>query len=434
MGSDFDGCMAMESRVYKGYWWLPKEPNDQVAGTLTVESDGDLRLELYGGFGQEENGVNFERKPEDVIYGRCYAPNGHMKDISLFECHSAINLNFSSTFPITRYSCQYALIGYHTQSMTDTAFFEAHISFDELAYWCPPKNVTTWFKESTVTIAFDHSEEKETLSEIELEDGLKLRLNQGGSFLPDYPKVLIEQSTYLEVAKEGLSALDVLGAARMFERFLSLGMLVPVEHGTVTLRARDCCQTTEDGKRYYHSIELVTHLYKGESRKKIKQFDMLFKHEDIAEDFTEIYKRFWTNKSIAQIWSNLIDSLEKKRVFTSNDFLVVIQALDGFSIRFRKEQDFLPQLTALRDEFKDIVRQKLTDDDLKAARGSRDYYSHILKLEKKEKRNALEGSQLFDLTRKLRVLLICCVLNFLGMDNEKINMLLNKCHNSILRV
>ena len=357
-----------------------------------------------------------------------------MKDISLFECHSAINLNLGSSFPITRYSCQYALLGFHTLTMKDDAFFEAHVSFDELTYWCPPKNVTTWFKDSSVTITFDYSEESETLADFEPEDGLKLRLNQGVAYRPDFPKVLIEQSTYLEVSKEGLSGLDVLGAARRFERFLSLAMLAPVEHGTITLRSRDCYQTSDKDETYYHSIELVTHLYKGGSTKKVKQLDMLFKHSDVANCLSEMYKRFWTNQSIAQIWSNLIDSLEKKRVFTSNDFLVVIQALDGFSIRFRKEQDFLVQLTALRDEFKDIKRLNLTDGDLEAAKGSRHYYSHILKLEKKEERKALDGAKLFDLTKKLRVLLICCVLNFLGMDNVKINELLNKCNNAILRV
>lgn len=425
--------MEEQSRIYKGYWWLPSNSDDQVAGTLTIEPDGGLRLELYGGFGLETEGVSFERKADKVIYGRCYAPNGHMKDISLFECHSAINLNFSSSFPITRYSCQYALLGFHTLSMKDAAFFEAHVSFDELAYWCPPKNVTTWYKDSSVTIALDYSEECETLAEAVLEDGMTLRLNQGGSYKPDYPKVLIEQSTYLEVSKEGLSGQDVLGAARKFERFLSLAMLTPVEHGTITLRSRDCCQTSEKGETYYHSIELVTHLYKGEATKKMKQIDMLFKHEDVADGFGEMYRRYWTSQSIAQIWSNLIDSLEKKRVFTSNDFLVVIQALDGFAIRFRKEQDFLSQLTVLRDEFGDIRRLNLSDADLEAAKGSRHYYSHILKLEKKEERKALDGAELFGLTRKLRVLLICCVLNFLGMDNLKINELLNKCNNAILR-
>lgn len=423
-----------ENRIYKGYWWLPSNEDEQVAGTLTVETDGLLRLELYGGFASDDNGLDFERVPDKVILGRCYAPNGHMKDISLFECHSGLNFNFSSSFPITRYTCQYALIGFHAESMKSDSFFEAHVSFDELAYWCPPKNITTWFNNTTVTVKYDHSEENENLAEIELEDGAKLRLNQGGSYQPEYPKIFIEQSTYLEVVKEGMSGLDVLIAARKFERFLSFAMLAPVEHGTITLHSRDCYQTMENGELYYHPIELVTHLYKGSTLGKLKQFDILFKYEDVADGFAKMYGRFCTDQSIAQIWSNLVDSLEKKRVFTSNDFLVVIQALDGFSIRFRKEQEFMPQITALRDEFKDIGRLNLSDDDLKAARGSRDYYSHILKIEKKEKKNAIEGAKLYDLTRKLRVLLICCVLSFLGMDNMKINDLFSKCNNSILRV
>lgn len=423
-----------ETRLYKGYWWLPSTPDDQVAGTLTIEVDGDLRLELYGGFGQNENGVSFEREPDKVIYGWCYAPNGHMKQISLFECHSSINLNFSSDFPITRYTCYYALIGYHLLSMKDAKFFEARVEFAELSYWCPPSNIKTCYKENSITLALDTSTGKSTLASVKLDNGMTLSLNQECSYRPDGTQVNINQATTLVIEKDDISGLDVLITARKFERFLSLAMLKPIEHGKITLRSRDYYQEMKDGTPYYHSIELVSKLYKGESNDRAKIYDKLFNYADVKQDFEAIFKRYDDDMNIAQIWSNLIDSLERKRVFTSNDFLVVIQALDGFSIRFRKEQDFLPQLTALRDEFKDIRRVNLTDDDLKCARGSRDYYSHILKLEKKEKKNALEGAKLFELTRKLRVLLICCLLSFLGMDNVRINELLNKCRNSILRV
>ena len=423
-----------DNRIFKGYWWLPSVPDDKVAGTLTIETDGDLRLELYGGFGQNENGVNFEREPDKVIYGWCYAPNGHMKQISLFECHSSISLNFSSDFPITRYTCYYALIGYHLLSMKDAKFFEARVEFAELSYWCPPSNITTWYKENSITIALDISTEKSTMASIKLNNGMTLSLNQECSYRPDGTQIDINQATTLVIEKDDISGLDVLATARKFERFLSLAMLKPIEHGRITLRSRDYYQEMKDGEPYYHSIELVSKLYKVESNDKAKMYDMLFNYADVKQDFEAVFKRYDENMSIAQIWSNLIDSLERKRVFTSNDFLVVIQALDGFSIRFRKETSFLAQIKALRDEFKDIKRLKLTDEDLKASKGSRDYYSHILKLEKKEMRNALEGAKLYDLTRKLRVLLICCILNFLGMDNGRINELLNKCRNSILRV
>lgn len=425
--------MSSEVITYKGYWWLPSLHDDQVAGTLTIDSRGDLRLELYGGFGLEE-GVRFEREIDGVIFGRCYAPNGHMKDISLFECHSAINLNFSSNFPITRFTCLYALIGYHTMSMKDASFFEARVEFPELAHWCPPHNITTYFKEKSITVALDTCPENNTLASIKLEDGITLNLNQECSYKPDYPQVYIDQATVLEIQKEGISGFDVLTKARSFERFLSLGMLRPIEHGRITLRARDCCQEIEEGRKFYHSIEMVTHLYKGENNNAVKMPEMLFKHADIEQQFESIYQKYSTDNSISQIWSNLIDSLEKKRVFTSNDFLVVAQALDGFAIRFRKEQKFLPELQALKEEFKGINRLKLSDGDLEEANGSRNYYSHILKLEKKEKKQALEGAKLFDLTKKLRLLLICCVLDFLGLDKNKINELLNNCSHSILRV
>lgn len=422
-----------EERIYKGYWWLPFEPNDRIAGVLTIKTDGDLRLELFGAFGQKENGIDFERDPDKVIYGRCYAPNGHMKDISLYECHSSINWNFGSTFPITRYSCQYALIGYHTLSMNETVFFKAHIAFEELAYWCPPKNIISCYDESSVTISFDNSIGKEILAEIVFEEGLTLRLKQGGLYQSDYPKVLIEQSTYFEISKDELTSYDVIQETMNFERFLSVAMLTSVEHLSILMYSRDCRQITKDGKIYYHPIELISHLYNPKSEKKMMYPDMLFTHEDVADGFADMYKRFRTDKRIAQIWSNLIDSLEKKRVFTSNDFLVIIQALDGFSSRFRRELRLLEQLKSLRDEFIEIKRLKLSDDDLNAARGSRHYYSHILKLEEKEKKNVLDGIQLFELTKKLRVMLICCVLKFLGLDNVKINVLLNNCNSPILR-
>lgn len=426
--------MNGEIVVYKGYWWLTSSEEEQVAGTLTIESDGGLRLELYGGFGSEGNGMDFDREPDKAIYGRCYAPNGHMKDITLFECYSALNFNFSSSFPITKYTCSYALIGFHAKSMESASFFEAHIDYEELAYWCPPRNIITCYRDSSVTVTFDHSEQKETLAEIQLDGDLKLRLNQGGSYKSDGHKIDIEQSTYLEVAKEGLSGFDILGAARKFERFLSLAMLTPVEHGAIVLRSRDCCQILEKGTPYYLPIELVVHLYKEGTTDWEKQCDMLFRFEDIADRFGEMYKRFCTELNIAQIWSNMIDSLERRRFFTSNDFLVVAQALDGFAIRFRKEQKFLLELQALKEEFNDIKRLKLSDSDLEEANGSRNYYSHILKLEKKETKKALDGAKLLYLTRKLRIMLICCLLNFLGMDNVKINEVMEKCNHRILRV
>ena len=428
--------MTGENRIYKGYWWLPSSPEKQIAGTLTIDSRGNVKMELYGCFGPVDDHIISKHKDDPVIFGRCYTSDSKMTDVSLIECHSAITLNFNeNTFPLTKYTCRYALIGIHCLSMEEGVFYKANVDFKELSFWCPPKNITFTMSNDRISVSIETKvEEKMPLATVELDKGVTIQLKEAATYKPDYPKLYIDQSTYVEILKDNMNALQALSISRKFERFMSVATLSPVEHGKITLYSHQKYQEFENGKVVYHPIELVTYLYLDDYQESFKQHDFLFTYNDISQNFGQMLGKLDKDKNIAQIWSNLVDSLEKKRVYSSNDFLVVIQALDGFSIRFRKEQKFLLQLTTLRNEFKNIKKISLTDDDLIAAKSSRDYYSHILKLEKKEKRNVLEGWELFDLTKKLRVLLICCVLNFMGMDNDMINLLLNKCNNSIIRV
>ena len=424
----------MDSRVYKGYWWLPSISDDQVSGLLTIESDGHIVLELFGAFALEERGLSFDADFESVIWGRCYDENNHMTDISLFNCNSAITLNFSSTFPLTRYTCRYAFIGFHGSSVDEQLFFKASIDFDELVHWCPPHNVQMTCYKDKISFAVDILRNSDSvIASVDFNDGMQLNLIKGIACFPEYPETVIKQSTYLEVCKEAFSANYALLQARNFERFLSVAILKPVEHGTIRLFSRDCCQMSGETP-IYHPIEMIVPLYQPLQSLTIKRpYDFLFDFPKIEAEFNSLYTRFCSDKNISQIWDNLIVSLEKRRIYSSHDFLNVIQALDGFSIRYRRENGFEKQLISLRDEFLGIDKMTLTDADLKAATGSRHYYSHILKLEKKQDKSALDGIELYNLTKKLRVLLFCCVLNFLGLSNDRINEMLNSCNAPIVR-
>lgn len=427
--------MNTEVMLYKGYWWLPSRPDNQVAGVMNVESDGKIVLELLGALWDESLEDLFKNHHEDVILGRCYAPNNHMKDISLLNCRSSTIQNLGSSFSIIRYTCRYVLIGIHIESMDEPSFFEADVFIDELVHWCPPDNIYAVYRDDSISLNIELPKgEKPIISGVKLEDGICLNLVKTVNFDPDYPKVNIEQLTYLELKKEGISAREVIADIIKFEEFLSLATLsYTVEHKKIVLRSRLRKQELEKGEPFYHPIELVTYLYRSELPLDNNPHDYLFYYKDAETLYGKMIKRFYTEPRIRQIWNNLISSFERKRVYSSNDFLVVAQALDGFSIRFRNESGFLDQLKSLRNEFNDIDKVSLTDEDLEATKGSRHYYSHILKLEEKDKKNALDGVDLLNLTQKLRVLLICCAMNFLGFDNQKINFLLNNCSNSILR-
>ena len=423
----------MENRIYKGKWWIPSNPDDQVSGYLTIQPNGVVKLELIGSFEQEEKGLDFERE-DAVIYGHCLAPNNHAKEISLFDCYAAPTWNMSLPFTITRYTCRYALIGIHTEAMNTTAFFKAQIHYDEMTYWCPPKNIKWGWSESVISFTVKTTEdEASTLATVHLDDGftLKLKENCNVNHPTDFA-VYADQLTCLEVLKEEMSADDAVMMARQMERFLSLATLLPVEHTEIWLYSKEKCQTGDNGKIYFHAIELVTYLYKDKPEK-IQDHHFLFKHGDVADVFPDMFKRVYNSESISLIWTMLLDSLVKKRIFTSNDFLLVAQALDGFARRFRTGKHIENEFTELRDEFQDIGRLNLTDEDLKEAAGSRNYYSHVLRVDLKEDKKAQDGLKLYDLMGRLRVLLICCVLDFLGLDHARINQLMNECNSQAVR-
>ena len=424
------------NKIYKGYWWLPAFPADQVAGTLTIDFNGNVKLELFGCFGDKDEQFGFEIDDESTIFGRCYDPKSNMTDVSLLDCRSAYTMNFSSTFPITKYSCRYALIGIHVESIDSAPFFKANIDFNELVYWCPPTNIITSISKQEISVRIKTAEnEGTTKASVSLDDGTMLRIKEAASYIPNYPSVNLGQTTYLEIQKDNINVEQVLAITKNFERFMSLATLSSVEHIKIVLYSKQIYQELSDEKLFYHPIEMVVSLNKNNGAIGANDVtNYLFEYKDVVTEFGNMFKKLYTNNQIQQIFSNLLVSLEKKRVYTSNDFLIVAQALDGFAMRFRKEKGLLDEYTDLKNEFHDIRKLSLTDEDLKVAVGSRHYYSHILRLEKKDVKRAADGVKLYNLTKKLRVLLICCVLNFMGLSNEEINKVLNKCDNEMLHV
>ena len=423
----------MNCRVFKGYWCLPATPDKEIAGILTIDPDGKSVLELMGSF-EERDGLFLDLQHEESIWGRCYDEKNKGNRITLLDCFSSYSINFDLGFPLVRYSSRCVLIGAHILSENDPYFSRAILHVNGLTEWCPPGTVCSEHKDNSIIVSVDTSRgEKSVLASQELDDGIIVNLVKGASYSSDPYKYSIEPESLIEVIKEGISVKQIFVLSRQIEEFLSFATLCPLEHSRIVLFSEQEVQVFDDGYRHYRSIELVTRLVINNPNLDFKPHTFLFKYRDIQSDFGAMLERFYSNSSIKQIWGNMLDSLEKKRIFTSNDFLIVVQAIDGFSQRFRKATGFLAQIRALRDEFGMIDKLNLTDEDLNAIRGSRHYYSHILKLDEKEKKQVVDGKGLYDLTEKMRILLICCLLSFLGMDNGRINDLLNNCHNPFLQ-
>lgn len=434
---------------YKGYWYLPDNPDKKVAGVLTYIPEESIMLELIGWFEPQKNPIEvfLNQKKENIIHG--IASNA--KEITLVNCYASGSINFNCPFPIVRYNCQYLIIDKHIGSLAEPSFYKAQVLSPVLSYWCHPGALQNdiQFDENnkfkTITISFkEYTNDENTINITWIDENTKLYLKKGVNYNSSefYLTPKIEQSTFLEIHKKNDSSInEFLSDISLYEQFLSLATLKAVECSKIYLYDRGLYQQLENGEKYYHKVELIYIQRKDGSdvSNKTKKHDFLFDYKTIERKYSDIIQKWFTEKEdIAPIRVHLVESIKHKSIFSSIDFLIVIQALEGFCTRFKKEEikDDDGKIT-LRDMLEVIISEfscidKIKDDDIcvQEVVDSRHYYSHFM--DRSKKKHIVDGIELFDLTHKLRKLLICCLLQFIGFDYSQINEIFNNSNSSFL--
>ena len=414
--------------------------------------DSRIILELIGSFGDSLMDVFKDNKEETILYGK----TSDAKDITLIQCRQSFSLNFSARFPILRFTCDYMIVGKHILGLNEKCQYWAMVRIPELTYWCHPEAIGLNYLNgdgekdiSRIALSFNikYSDEENIIDEVQIDENTSIVLLRGVSFNESEQRLSpkIEQYTYIEVHKKNSTSIkDLLSDIFMFEQFLSFATLKIVKCSSITLYDQEQYQEGK-GQKYYKAIEVIHPFFDRQDLKSqpTKSYDFLFNHATIKEIYPEILKK-WYNEpmELAPIKGHLISSLEKKKVYSSVDFLIVVQAIEGFyrrfrSAKYRKEHNIEgkassklhPMLTELLSEFSDIDLLKRNTIDIDAVVDSRIYFSHFMP--KTSSLKAIDGWELLEEARKLRILLLCCVLSLLGFNNDQINDVLNKSNSRL---
>lgn len=446
-------CVDLDHKLeYKGYWYLPSNPDNKVAGVLTYYPNEKIELELLGCFGVYSWNILNEKGHEDLIYGK----TAENDEITLIDNYRSLKINFSADFPIVRYTCNYMLIGKHVKGMDEKRSYWAKARIPELSYWCQPGAIATTMsfdknnntKMINMSFSAEYRSRKNDLISVKVNENTAVKIKKAVRYNGDRFAPEVEQFTCLEIRKnDKISIREIISDIFMFEQFLSLATLSIVKCSNITLFDKSTYQQI-GGTRLYREIHLI-HAFRERNNlqsTESKMFRNLFDYSEIKDVYPEIIRK-WYNEPIelAPIRDHLISSLEKKHLYGSVDFLIVIQALEGFCRRFRsrryrkdhnmpddKLSTLYPMLKFLINEFNDIDLINKCDINVDAVVDSRNYFSHFMC--KSETPNALDGYELYKLTIRLRILLICCVLSLYGFDNERINEILNKSDSNVLQL
>lgn len=424
-----------EEREYKGYWWLPSNPNDKIAGVLHYTPEDGAKLEIFGSFKNAELNDN-----QAIILGH----TSTAKDITLFNCFGSFSIT-SRAFPVSKYSCHYFLEGRHLNSWDVKCFDWAVVEFDTLNIWCCPTALTFYFQDKGFNLGYSH--DREVINETVIEDA-KIALRDVVSFSSDHLEPKVKQCTQLKIERDGSDLDDFLRIIHIYRQFVSLATLIPCESAEITLYSNDDYQDLGEGNKNYR--ESVLYCKEFDSVKNEKAFvkavsNSLFHYTDISDRYSEILKKWFVDtKVLGPIREHLIDSITHKPYFSSVDFLIVVQALEGFWWRLRdsnykssnnispkKRTSLETIIEQLKNEFGDISKTQINTINVAQVVDSRHYLSHFV--DKSTKPNAVDGIELLLLSRKLRQLLVCCLLSTVGFSNNEINKMILESHNTIFR-
>lgn len=416
-----------EQKTYKGFWWLPEKPDNQIVGTLTLEKN-NISLETIGVFGGDNPLTHFsDRKTPryDVIWGI----SSEAKEISIFNCHESIFLNFSSPFALAHYGVQIVAVGKHIGYLDELGNYDVTAYIEELSYWFKPNCLHSNLEEKRYTCSAEIKNTPHIAVQIEKECCLKIEGEAQISSCKTGMRMEFEQKSSLNfLFSKPISIRDAEHKVFLFEQFLSFATLAPVQSDRFLLIDKDKKSDPTENC----TIEIFDD-NEGERIGNSERFwQYLFVYDTIKEAFPSVINKWYAEKEMSPIRAHLIDSVRNRGVFGSTDFLIVAQAVEGFYCRFREDGLSLKSIiTKLREEFSDISKVELSDEDIMCICDSRHYYSHLLPAGKKP--NVKDGYALYVLNHKLRKVLICCMLNYFGFRNEEINNIFNKSNNPYLR-
>lgn len=430
----------LEQKRYTGYWYLPNGEDCKIAGTVVFLPNEKIELELLGHLEPNSSFLDIlsdDDRQVDIIYGITSCG----KKISLVRCYSFGSFNTGALTPIIKYKCQFLIEGYFLSDIKAKLFDSIKVELPSLSKWYPPEAIKrrAYFNEmgdeileTQITLS-KRSNKEET---VYLDSEYKITFTGSSSYQEKSKFVsefLITQQTICKIScyESKVDFISLLDKAFQFKLFLNLATLSSNTFKTLTLIDDDYFQDLRNGEKCIKPIKLF--YIEHDKNKDNEIHNYLFTHHQINDVYSQII-RAWFNigKKYAPIRNHLLASINQKKVWESTDFLIIIQALEGYHRRFINNVADLTlrfRIKELLIKFNEVENLDMTDDEIDHAIKSRNYYSHFFE----DKDAVLDGLELYNLAKKLRILLICCILSLLGFNNSKINMLIKKSYSDILK-
>jgi hypothetical protein len=452
----------MQSIEYSGLWWLPGNPDNRVAGSLSFTDEDGITLQLIGSFGEIDSFQSTKAHP--LVLG--LSTGG--KKITLTDCVATSKKISMPGFFIEGYRASFCFVGGHFQEANELRFRRLVVRYSHLPDWVRMSGFSGNLEEHKVEIVYELPQEVKA----ETSKGT-ISLSFSGQTTGDgIERMNIEQSVWLEV--EIVEELELQTLFRQYisalQNFLTLATTKPNSIIELQVFSPLVYIERQNDERIETPIQVLFRqkYSKDLPHKLLIPDDMLFALEDVFDDF-EVVMENWLNiaQELDSVCNRFFGVQYTPRMYMQNEFLNIVQAVESYHRRRMKNEvqprteykrrietilsrvdtqdsDWLKEVLAhsneprLEERLNELLEKvhavvsPIIDDTAIFAKKVKDTRNYLTHFDKRLERKAARGAELYWLTRKLSYVLQACLLLEIGLSLDKCANLVHRNQSFIL--
>lgn len=443
--------------VFKGIWFLPEKPDNQVSGELKFSAWEGGHLSLFGWLIDE-----YDDEPSNPRFILGVTNDG--KSITCYRTYfSGRTQSFSEVGTrSSKYNVPLFFEGCHCTEDADLVFSDIHFEFDCIGTWLGIygfSKISRTLGDTPTNVELSYTQPNNI--QFLLGNGLKadfIFFTQSPMFRGITDATVSQKCVFQLSAENRQSSFkELFSWMESFSRFLTLSYFERPEISTPSLTFIVKDSKGEDQERYakvyFHNSPI-----KAKPHTKDHHNQFLFVFKDIQDDFALILGKWYQfEEDLGPVLSGFTEDFSTIPKAIELRFLNLAHALETLHRRTRNN-DVLPSkefkkkrdkiIASVDEEYRDWLKEKLnfanerslherisdfasempegirkmlfkpdTEIFIKSFKDTRNYYTHYNESLKKK---ALTGNELFIMCGRLRIILIYFLLKQLEFSEEKI--------------
>ena len=320
----------IEGFEYKGIWWLPDNPEEQIRGTLKFSPNEGAILDLDGAFNSHKNLEEMQNFP--IILG--VTVEG--KEITLINCSETKCSTYTPGMKISSFYSRLVFKGIHFKKLEDIRFKNIFVHYSHL---------DDWVGISGFGISYGSQDNDEVVVKYKPQKPIEARVEDYKVSIViknTYPthtivqkEASIKQTTYIKIEPpEEKPFGEYWNIMHNIKNFLSLGVRELVYPLTIEGTTEKNKQLIKDKPSYYPVVEMFYRVSDILETCEVPPFQMLFTFKDVQDRFG-IFLRNWFEKAhlLKPTYNLYFGILYNPHLYLESQFLSLTQAIESYHQR-----------------------------------------------------------------------------------------------------